>query len=382
MEARLLFAVLAGAGAGAAAANPTWPSRCQTLVATDTDPAMKWFCQGGGHPEPDPKKWGFRTCTNTHFACTPPQTQQAQQAQPELVVFLPGTGLGPMDYSEAVVDMSSHGFHALGLMYPSTQGQNGCDMSRKPVGSTDLNCTARERHRVLTGEAVSYGGTDHTTNITQPDSIQNRIAKALLKLGSPWKQWVTSAGTPDWANIIISGHSNGADHTSFIAKTFNVSRAITIAGANDMVDGPNPGTWNTVHPAPWQFANTSAHATPPGRMYGFGVCGTAAHKAQGECYDWHAGWLAQEYPGPWFRADSVLADASGKGLAGYHKICSNGSLVPARVGNHMASAGDCCVPKTKAGDFLWTNIYKHMLLDPIGTAPAGPCTAETCGCTV
>ena len=78
MEARLLFAVLAGAGAGAAAANPTWPSRCQTLVATDTDPAMKWFCQGGGHPEPDPKKWGFRTCTNTHFACTPPQTQQAQ----------------------------------------------------------------------------------------------------------------------------------------------------------------------------------------------------------------------------------------------------------------------------------------------------------------
>lgn len=350
-----------------------------TMDATSTDPEMKWFCQGGGHPEPNPNKWRFRTCTNLHLVCAPPN---AAEAQPQLVVFLPGTGLGPMDYTEPVIDMSSHGFYALGLQYPSTQGQNGCDMSRKPTGSTDLNCTARERYRVLTGEATSYGGTDHTTNITKPDSIQNRLSKALLKLGAPWSKWLTSTGAPDWSNIIISGHSNGADHASFVAKTFNVSRSLTFAGANDMVDGPNPGHWNTVHSAPWQFVNSSHHVTPPERMYGFGVCGTATHKAQGECYDWHAGWLAQEYPGPWFRADAVLGDTTGKALAGYHKICSNGSLVAPHLSNHMASAGDCCVPKTKGGGFLWTNVYKHMLLDPIGTSPAGPGTTENCGCTV
>jgi hypothetical protein len=48
----------------------------------------------------------------------------------------------------------------------------------------------------------------------------------------------------------------------------------------------------------------------------------------------------------------------------------------------MASAGDCCVPKTKEGAFLWSNVYRHMLLDPVGTAPAGPGTTENCGCTV
>ena len=311
MLVQLLVAVAAGA------ANPpsSFPPRCTTMDATGTDPEMRWFCQGSGHPEPDPKKWEFRTCTNLHLVCAPPV---AAEAKPQLLVFLPGTGLGPMDYTEPVIDMSSHGFYALGLQYPSTQGQNGCDVSRKPAGSTDLNCTARERYRVLTGEASSYGGSDHTTNITAPDSIQNRLAKALLKLGAPWSKWLTGSGAPDWSSIIIAGHSNGADHASFVAKTFSVARALTFAGANDMVDGPNPGKWQHVHAAPWQFANASHHATPPERMYGFGVCGTATHKAQGECYDWHAGWLAQQYPGPWFRADAVLGDATGKGLAGHH----------------------------------------------------------------
>lgn len=174
------------------AANPpsSFPKRCKTIDATATDPEMRWYCQGGGHPEPNPKKWGFRTCTNLHLVCAPPNGAVAE-TQAQLIVFLPGTGLGPMDYTEPVIDMSSHGFHALGLQYPSTQGQNGCDMSRKPKGSTDLNCTARERYRVLTGEATSYGGTDHTTNITKPDSIQNRLSKALLKLGAPWNKWLT-----------------------------------------------------------------------------------------------------------------------------------------------------------------------------------------------
>ena len=36
-------------------------------------------------------------------------------------------------------------------------------------------------------------------------------------------------------------------------------------------------------------------------------------------------------------------------LAGYHKICSNGSRVSAHDSNHMESAGDCCAPKFNSG---------------------------------
>ena len=149
-------------------------------------------------------------------------------------MFLPGTGLVPQDYSGVIADFASHGFHSLGLMYPSTQGQVSCDASRV-ANPTDLNCTARQRYRVLTGAAHSYGADEKHTNITAPDSIVNRVAKALKALGGAWGGWLKADGSPDWSNIIISGHSNGADHTGFLAKTFSVSRAVMLAGANDMV---------------------------------------------------------------------------------------------------------------------------------------------------
>ena len=99
-----------------------------------------------------------------------------------------------------------------GLFYPSSQGQNGCDASRQADNrSTDLNCTARERFRVLTGHNHSYGDTDTHTNITQPDSIVNRVAKALAALGPPYSGWLRGM-TPDWPRVVVAGHSNGADH--------------------------------------------------------------------------------------------------------------------------------------------------------------------------
>ena len=208
------------------------PPRCIRLSATGTDPEMRWHCQD---PNKRPTSYRHYTdCTDEHVVCAPFAGSAARR---QLVVFFPGTGLVPQDYSLIVHDFAdSHGFHAIGLMYPSTQGQSGCEMSRVEH-PTDLNCTARERLRVLTGNNVSYGSTDTHTNVTTPDSIVNRLAKALSKLGKPWSSWLLADGSPDWANIIVSGHSNGADHAGFAAKTFNVSRALMFAGANDMV-GP------------------------------------------------------------------------------------------------------------------------------------------------
>ena len=240
------------------------PTRCRGVKASPTDPAMKWRCQAPGAAV-SPVYRTYRECTDEHLICTPDST-----VQPELVVFLPGTGLVPRDYSDIVADFAGHGFHSLGLMYPSTQGQNGCEMSRQPNNkSTNLNCTARERYRVLTGEAASFGGTDTHTNITKPDSIVNRLSKALIALGPPWTGWLDADGYPVFGKIIIAGHSNGADHAGFFAKTFAVARALMFAGANDMVGGKPKGVYTT--PAPWQFY---PGATAPEKLYGFGVCGT------------------------------------------------------------------------------------------------------------
>ena len=87
---------------------------------------------------------------------------------------------------------------------------------------------------MLTG--ADNGG---TTNITAPDSIVNRAAKALAFLGGPWATYLdvrTHTVTVRWADVIIAGHSNGADHAGFVGKNFNVSRALLFAGPNDSVD--------------------------------------------------------------------------------------------------------------------------------------------------
>ena len=229
---------------------------CTTITATATDPAINWFCQGNG----------VRGCTNEHVICVPPTST----ASKGLVIFLPGTYLQPADYSDIVAEFSYHGFHALGLFYPSAEGQNGCGVSRTSH-PTDLNCTARERFKVLTG--ASNGG---RTNVTQPDSIVNRAAKALAYLGAPWSTYLDSTKAVRWSDVIIAGHSNGADHAGFLAKNFNVSRALMFAGPNDNIGARLAS--NYFQPAPWVYGNWTSNvagetATPPERLYGFGVCG-------------------------------------------------------------------------------------------------------------
>ena len=77
----------------AASEHARLPDGCSSLVATSTDPAMRWFCQGE-HLQPRPWRQE-RDCTNEHVVCDPAAAERA--AQPQLVVFLPGTGLTPHD---------------------------------------------------------------------------------------------------------------------------------------------------------------------------------------------------------------------------------------------------------------------------------------------
>ena len=72
---------------------------CTTVLATATDPAMQWHCQGRG----------VARCTGKHIACSPAGPGKG------LVIFLPGTYLQPSDYSGIVAEFAHHGFHSMGL---------------------------------------------------------------------------------------------------------------------------------------------------------------------------------------------------------------------------------------------------------------------------
>jgi hypothetical protein len=390
---RLLAAVGGGGGGGGGdQGDERWQrthelaagASCVEVEAAITDPAMRWRCLvPPSMPTGDPtgRLQPGTTCLGTHIVCTPPA---ATKPDGRLAIFLPGTGLVPQNYSLVPKSFAASGLHAIGLSYPSSQGQNGCKQSRT-TNPEDLNCTARERHRVLTGEPTS-----NQTNITQPDSIVNRIAKLLTHMGPPWSGWVASDGAPDWGRIVISGHSNGADHAAFLAKTFAVERAITMGGAQDYV-GPLligkevPSTYPTA--APWQHA---AGKTPPHRWFGWGIVGTPEHPASWECANWHAGWDACEILLPYESADAIIdahlagePPTSAPQITG-QRVVSNGSWVSdtfTRDGkgiwyhSHMAEAGDCCAPMRADGLTVWTPVFAAMLHKQLAASP--PATAAT-----
>jgi len=79
-----------------------------------------------------------------------------------------------------------------------------------------------------------------------------------------------------------------------------------------------------------------------------------------ECFDWHPAWDAQALPRPWLRVDDVLSNRTA--MAGFHRMCSNGSMVT-HGDMHMAAAANCCVPRRPDGRIVWTDVVGHMLLD-------------------
>ena len=286
----------------------------------------------------------------------------------------------PHNYSRMLATAASLGFRTLGLLYPSTEGQNGCGQSRvaHPV---DLNCTAKERYRVLTGEQTS-----NNTNITRPDSIVGRVASALRHLG--WTAWLKGdapapadasdiGGSVRWDSVIVGGHSNGADHTAFLAKQLAVSRALLFSGPQDYVGyGGHDDPANVYHApaAPWQHERG---ATDPARLFGFGVSGSNADPNSWECHSWHTGWEAERLRPPYVAVDAGLRKGNTSGWRGARRLVSNGQW-PSPVANldpwwhaHMGAAGDCCAPLAPGtGDgtgyggrqLMWAPVLEHMLL--------------------
>jgi hypothetical protein len=230
-------------------------------------------------------------------------------------------------------------------------------------------------------------------------NIVNRATKALAFLGEPWLSYVDpETQQVRWADVTIAGHYNGADHAGFLAKNFNVSRALLLAGPNDSVDAR--GLDGYFRPVPWIYSNwtsnvTGQSATLPSRLYGFGVCGTPQHPADLECFGWHPNWQAMGIHRPWFKADGFATLAEPVQQRDCRACAATATSRGSGYGyNHMASAADCCLPRFPftaaadlAGRILWTKLWEHMLTNPTGTpppapAPAPPGNGSSCSCAV
>ncbi len=209
---------------------------------SETTATVRWIAPADTDPAID--DW-----LEPHFVAL----DAAVPSRGRLLVFFPGSGALPSQYTEFVRFAAGLGFHAIGLRYPNSWSVNFdlCGFS------TDADCHERVRSEILDG-----GDSSALIQVGPANCIINRLVKLLLHLdhqypGEGWGQYL-AAGLPRWNRIVTAGHSQGGGHAAFIAKRYSVARVVMLAGGTDLFFG-----WPRRY-APW----LSGHTTPAARYYG------------------------------------------------------------------------------------------------------------------
>jgi hypothetical protein len=155
----------------------------------------------------------------------------------KLMLFLPGTGVGPNVYKYFPATAAQNGFHVINLMYV-----NSFEFIGMAVTNDCDACYFETRTEVLTGQDLSTYET-----VDRNNSIEHRLIKAIdyLNVNYPaenWGQFLNGTNIV-WKNLVVAGHSQGAGEAGFIAKTYAVDRAIMF-DSGDWYEGESrPATW-------------------------------------------------------------------------------------------------------------------------------------------
>lgn len=172
---------------------------------------------------------------NRHYAIS----DSAVAPKGRLLVFLPGTGAVPFNYTKFIDNAASLGYHSLGLMYANGEAISSLCLQNAP---DDPVCAGRARLEVIDGvDRVPFLAVSGT------NSIENRLMKALQYLtdqypSEGWGQYL-SLDAVDWSQITISGHSQGGGHAALIAKTRTVDRCLMFDSMDYWLAGARPYDW-------------------------------------------------------------------------------------------------------------------------------------------
>jgi hypothetical protein len=234
--ATLALTVLAGCGGGGgptpAAAPPPSPAVERSIAPADTDPSIDVHLQ-------------------PHFAVT---ADPAAGPRGRLFVFLPGTGATPAQYQLIVRAGAARGYHSVGLNYV-----NGVAVATLCNDSADVDCHGNVRREVVLGEDRSP-----LVAVSPANSIVNRLARLIAHLharfpGEGWGQFLAD-GALNWGRIGVAGHSQGGGHAAYLAKLFELDRAVYFS---------SPSDWRKVEDRPAAWVTSLPNRTPAARQFAF-----------------------------------------------------------------------------------------------------------------
>ncbi len=200
------FACLVGAArAQDAQVAPSWPNQVYyTVTPSDADPAVQQFN--------DPSFVVFH---------------KSPTDGAEIAVFLPGTG-GKPTYNQLLFHVvANQGYRVIGLMYDDDPAViQVCPRNPNP------DCSAQFREERIYGDLA--GG---PVQNPPAESIVHRLVTLLryLDRNHPDENWrgYLDGDRPNWSRIVISGLSQGAGMSAYIAQREPVARVVLFSSPWD-----------------------------------------------------------------------------------------------------------------------------------------------------
>jgi len=216
---------------------------------------------------------------------------QNGQSAGKLMVHLSGTYNIPQEYSTLLKRGVSYGFDTIGLNYGWGPTTDSARSAQCLLTDSCEQCQSNYHEVILTGKGDDlltgrwpifgdnqtetlkwvhfYGhnvqfipehipppGVDLTKPLTQKEldylgsladfAIEPLLGRVLQRLG--WSEYLALNGRPDWSKVVVTGHSQGASHSAYIAYARPVLGAMSFAGPQDMC-GSDGGSW-FANPAP------------------------------------------------------------------------------------------------------------------------------------
>lgn len=136
-----------------------------------------------------------------------------------------------------VNELIKEGYFVISIAYNNPESVNGDICSQDSPGINVDNCAGDVRKEIL--EGVNYSS---QVEVSNSNSVFNRFKKLsdyLVTNGLNLPTYARST-TLDWSKIYVSGHSQGAGHSYYLAKNYGVKFACLLGGPYDLRDNVNP----------------------------------------------------------------------------------------------------------------------------------------------
>jgi len=155
--------------------------------------------------------------------------------RPELFVMLGGSEGAPQQNTNIYRIAAQAGYRVIGLAYPNEpSGASLCD------GAPDQNLCFVAEH-----EEKIYGipGVDGI-EVGEPESIVGRLKRLITHLATvfPQEGWEAYLDADDelvWANIVLTGFSQGSGHSGYLGKDHLLARLVFLSSGGDSLIGPD-----------------------------------------------------------------------------------------------------------------------------------------------